>query len=227
MSNIPSAGTPFVCAWSGGKDSCLAMYRAVTAGARPRALLAMLDESGERSRSHGLRLSVLRAQAEAQGLPLVTGSATWDDYERTFIRVLEGLQAAGVEAGVFGDIDLDPHREWEEKVCEAVGMKAFLPLWQGDRLALLEELLVAGFRAMIVTVKEDQLDREFLGKTIDRDLVEKLRAAGVDPCGENGEYHTLITDGPGFSAPLQLTTGDIFPNSGWLTLDVQLAKMDV
>ena len=114
------AGRRFFCSWSGGKDAYLAFARAVAAGGRPEALVCMLHEDGDRSRGHGLPVELLEAQAEALGIPLVTRATTWDEYEATYISVLHELRAQGVEAGVFGDIDLEGHRVWVEEVCEAV-----------------------------------------------------------------------------------------------------------
>jgi diphthine-ammonia ligase len=158
MCSMPEKGIPFVCSWSGGKDSCLALYRAVAAGAEPKVLLSMLREDGTRSRSHGLQREVLQAQADSLGVPLVTKTASWPDYESVFIAALQELKAVGVAAGVFGDIDIDEHQLWEEQVCAAAGIEAYLPLWKTSRLALLGEFLMLGFEATIVTINGEKLD---------------------------------------------------------------------
>jgi len=202
------------------------MHRALDTGANAAFLLTMLEESGERSRSHGIRHDVLKAQASALGVSLVTRSATWSGYEHAFVAALRELKDKGIQAGVFGDIDIDDHRRWEEKVCETAGIDAQLPLWKCSRLELLKEFLSAGFLAIIVTVEENKLGREFLGRTIDSDLVNELEETGIDPCGENGEYHTLVTDGPIFSRPLQLSEGNTFSCSRWLMLDVRVAGIE-
>lgn len=137
-------GVPVYCSWSGGKDSALALYEAVRAGAEPRFLVSMLTEGGERSRSHGLRRELLAVQAAALGMPIRFGAATWGGYREEFVRVVgEGIAATGARAGVFGDIDLDDHREWEEGVCAEVGAEAVLPLWQRDRGAVTDQLLAS------------------------------------------------------------------------------------
>jgi diphthamide synthase (EF-2-diphthine--ammonia ligase) len=107
----------FFCSWSGGKDSCLALYRTLQKGGKPHSLLTVLEETGVRSRSHALPVSLLQRQAEALGIPLETCNATWQTYEETFKQELARLRSSGVEVGVFGDIDLDDHRTWEEMVC--------------------------------------------------------------------------------------------------------------
>ena len=112
------------CSWSGGKDSMLALHRALDAGFAVEALLAMFDEGGERSRSHAIPPGLMRAQAAALGLPLVMRRAGWSDYEAVFVDQLRQFAAAGLTHGVFGDIDLQPHRDWEERVCASVGQRA-------------------------------------------------------------------------------------------------------
>ena len=208
MSDALIPGTPFVCSWSGGKDSALAFHRAVRAGLRPVALLTMFKEDGARSRSHGLRPEVLAAQAAALGLPLIQGHATWDGYEAAFIEKLREAKALGAEAAVFGDIDLQPHRDWEEKVCADAGLTPLLPLWLEPRRKLVAELLAVGFVAQLVAVRESRLPLAFLGRVLDAALVDALEAEGCDACGEEGEYHSVVLDGPGFAHALALHPGE-------------------
>ena len=193
------AGRRFFCSWSGGKDAYLAYTRAVAAGGRPEALVCMLHEEGDRSRGHGLPLALVQAQADALGVRLVTGSTTWDDYEATFVGVLHELRRQGVEAAVFGDIDLEGHRVWVQGVCEIAGLSSHLPLWQEPRRRLIDELLASGVRATVVAVDAAKLDASFLGRELSAALVEDLEAAGADACGEEGEYHTMVTAAPLFS----------------------------
>jgi len=220
--SVPDKNARFFCSWSGGKDSCLALHRSCQAGAKPTHLVTMLSEDGIRSRSHGIRRDVLEAQAASMGIPLIARCATWSEYESVFIEALHEIRKEGIDAGVFGDIDFPPHLEWEEKVCTATSMIACLPLWECSRLELLDELLLLGYKAVIVTLKEDKLGKEFLGKTIDWEVIKEFQKAGIDPCGENGEYHTLVVDGPLFSKPLQLDEGGISENSGYCSLDLRL-----
>ena len=129
----PLAGRRFFVSWSGGKDAYLALQRAVRRGGEPAALVCMLHEDGRVSRGHGLPLALLEEQAAALGVPLVTRATTWDGYEATFVSLLHELRGQGVEAGVFGDIDLQAHRDWVEGVCEVAGLGCHLPLWQEPR----------------------------------------------------------------------------------------------
>ena len=197
-------GRRFVCSWSGGKDAYLALQRAVAAGGRLAALLCMLHESGAFSRGHGLPLSVLEAQAEALGVPLVTRSTTWSEYEEQFVAALDELRAGGVEAAVFGDIDLEGHRDWVEAVCARTGVSCHLPLWREPRRRLVDELIDSGVQATVVAVDARRLGPALLGRPLDVELIDELIAAGADVCGENGEYHTAVTVAPLFARQVPL-----------------------
>lgn len=187
------------CSWSGGKDSCYALLRSIAQGFTPRAILNMMNEDGKISRSHGLPLSLLRAQAGALGLPLIAIPSTWEDYQANFIKALHDLKAAyNIASMVFGDIDLQEHRDWEEMVCEKAGLRAFLPLWRRDRKELVLEMLDQPIETIIVSCN-DTMGQSFLGRTIDRSLIAELETLGIDPCGEAGEYHTLVLNCPLFS----------------------------
>jgi uncharacterized protein (TIGR00290 family) len=187
--------------WSGGKDSMLALHRALEAGHEVAALLAMFDETGERSRSHALPPHLMQAQADALGLPLVMRRASWATYEAVFTEQLREFASRGITHGLFGDIDLQPHRDWEEKVCAAAGIEAVLPLWQQPRRALVDELLQLGYRAHVVGVDARFLDASFCGREFDARFIADL-PPGVDPCGENGEFHTFVFDGPRLRHPV-------------------------
>ena len=115
--------------WSGGKDGCLALYRAVVSGLDARYLANTVSEDGQRSRSHGISADVLRAQSEAIGIPIVQQRTTGETYETEFIKMLRTFKQEGIEGGIFGDIDFNPHREWIERVCQEAGIIPHLPLW--------------------------------------------------------------------------------------------------
>lgn len=194
----------FIASWSGGKDSCYAVMRAMRDGHRPVRLLNMMNENGRISRSHGLPPWLLAQQAAVLSVPLVTVPASWGDYERLFTDTLVRLKAeSSATAAVFGDIDLQPHRDWEEKVCAAAGLTAMLPLWHGDRMGLVREMLAAGIVTVITSCRAD-LGEELIGRRLTIPLAEELAARGVCPCGENGEFHTLVLDCPLFSQALPL-----------------------
>ena len=196
------AGVQAVVSFSGGKDSCLALWRARDAGLDVRAAINVLDESGERNRSHGVPLSLLEAQARALDLELVAPVASWRDYEARFIETLATLAARGFEIAVFGDIDLQAHRDWEEKVCARAGLECYLPVWHEPRPEIAREVLRRGFRAVVVCVDSRFLDDTFCGRLYDEAFLADLPAS-VDTCGENGEFHTFVFDGPGFRQPVR------------------------
>ena len=190
-----------LCSFSGGKDSSLALWRAMQAGYDVRTLLVMFDESGERSRSHAIPRALIHAQANALGLDVVVREASWKTYEAVFIETLRELRASGHEVAVFGDIDLQAHRDWEEKVCALADIKPVLPLWQQDRRQLAQEVLDAGFRARVVCTDARYLSDAFCGREYDAQFIADL-PENVDACGENGEFHTFVFDGPCFNHPV-------------------------
>ena len=196
--------------WSGGKDSALACYNAIkNDGIEIAYLLNMLSENGTHSRSHGLTAEVLKSQAAAMRIPIVQMKATWQHYEEEFKKALAGFKKEGLLAGVFGDIDVQEHRDWVERVCNETGMQALLPLWQRTRDSLMEEFISAGFKAVVVTVNLEFLSSEWLGRQIDAEFVRDIkRLPQVDLCGENGEYHTFVYDGPIFKKPVEFTIGE-------------------
>jgi uncharacterized protein (TIGR00290 family) len=205
---IPATGEPFCCSWSGGKDSCLALHRAATRGAIPRALLTVFTEDRTRTRSHGLHRSVVEAQAESLGLELRTVSSSWGDYRENLVALLEGAQRDGMGSVVFGDIDIEDHRDWELAVARDAGMMGVLPLWGSTRRAVLDDWWRLHFEARIVVVRDGVMSRDYLGRTLDAEVAGALEAQGIDACGENGEFHTLATAGPLFRHPLKILAGE-------------------
>jgi len=190
--------------WSGGKESALATYKAISQGHEILYLLNFISEDGARSRSHGTKASVLTLQAEAIGIPIVQVKTSWQDYERNFKRAVGELRDKGIEGGVFGDIDLAEHRQWVQRTCGEVGIKALLPLWGAKPEELINEFLRLKFKAMVVATK---LDENLLGETLDEALVRRICELGSHPCGESGEYHTFVTQGPIFTKALEISNG--------------------
>jgi uncharacterized protein (TIGR00290 family) len=193
-----------LCSFSGGKDSCLALWRAQQQGIDVRTLLVMFEENGTRSRSHAIPLHLIERQAQALQLALVTRNASWASYEEVFVATLKELRDSGHELAVFGDIDLQAHRDWEEKVCAAAGITPILPLWHQDRRELARQVLEDGFRAKVVCVDSRYLGDEFCGRDYDEAFLRDL-PPHVDACGENGEFHTFVHDGPNFAARVSFT----------------------
>lgn len=197
-------------AWSssGGKDSLLALWHARRQGYDVRTMITMFDETGKRSRSHGVEMHLMQAQAERLGMQLLAPSASWHNYEQIFVETLTSLRSSGHEAVVFGDIDLLPHREWEEKVCARAQLQAALPLWQRNRRTLAEESLRLGFKSIVVCIDQRHLSQDFAGRLYNEAFLADLPSS-VDPCGENGEFHTFVYDGPVFNEPLAVEVAAI------------------
>jgi len=206
--------------WSGGKDSCLSLYFAEADGLRVDFLLNMLTEDGTRSRSHGLRPEMIQRQAAAMGKRIVFAKSGWEAYEKTFLKQLTFLKKSGVGTGVFGDIDLAEHRQWVERVCDTAGLNAVLPLWEKRREALLEAFWSSGFKAVIVGVKEEAVDAKWLGRNLDRRAAEEFQKLGIDLCGEEGEYHTFVYDGPNFRRPVSFAAGEVRRHEGYALLEL-------
>ena len=199
----------FVMSYSGGKDSALALYRMLEEGHIPAALLVTVNRERERSWFHGLPEALLQAVADSLGIPLLTCVCAPDTYNRSFEETLKKARGLGAEACVFGDIDIENHKSWDQERCSQAGLKCVLPLWRQSREELVYEALRAGFRAKIKIVDADKLDVSYLGQDLSLPLLSKMKEAGVDICGENGEYHTFVYDGPIFSAPVPLEMGDV------------------
>ena len=206
--------------WSGGKDSCLACYRAVASGLKVRYLANMLTEDGQRSRTHGLSANLIQVQSQAIGIPLVQRRTTWNSFEAEFKKMLRAFKQQGVVGGVFGDIDLNEHREWVERVCQEVDITPHLPLWGESQDEILRNFIDSGFEAIVVATKADMLGEEWLGRRIDLDFIRHLdeikKTKNITLCGEVGEYHTFVIDGPLFQKRIEImATRKVFRDDHW------------
>ncbi len=214
--------------WSGGKDCCLAFHRASQNGYRVRYLLNMINEDGSRSRSHGLDSEWLKVQAEALGVSLLQCQTSRESYEGVFTGALQTLRAEGITTGVFGDIDFNEHRAWIERVCQAGQITPYLPLWLEDQTVLMEEFIGQGFEAIVVAVRADVLGKEWLGRKVDLQFLADLAKLGnVTPCGESGEFHTFVVDGPLFRQRVEITPAGASLREGRWFLNIahsQLSK---
>jgi len=167
----------------------------------------MFDEAGERSRSHGLRRALVEAQADRLGLRPVIARCTWSTYDVAFRDALIELATDGVTHVVFGDLVFPEHRAWAEARCAEAGLEAVEPLWGTPTSDLFDAFAASGATALLVTVREPWLDESWLGRPLDAGMKAVFAQRGIDPCGENGEYHTAVVDSPLFSRPIDVAHG--------------------
>ena len=207
--------------WSGGKDSCLACYRALASGLKVNYLANMITEDGKRSWTHGQSSWLLEVQSRAVGVPLIQWRATMASYETEFRKMISNLKQEGIGGGVFGDIDLEEHREWVERVCQQAGITPHLPLWGDSQNNIMRSFVDSGFEAIVVVARADLFGEDILGRKVDLDFIKYLEklgeTKGVTPCGEAGEYHTLVIDGPMFRERVEiLETRKILREKTWI-----------
>ncbi len=207
MAAADTAAEMLAISWSAGKDSCLALLRARDAGLDVRSFLTMLDPGGL-SKSHALPRELIAAQVRALSGQWWPAEAGPGEYAQVFGTQLRALRAAGHSHIVFGDIDLQAHRDWLEPACAAAGLQAVFPLWGLARSAVAAEVIARGIRAQLVCVDTRWLDDSFCGAEYDAALLARL-PAGVCPAGEGGEFHSFVWDAPGFAAPLPVRTGPL------------------
>ena len=199
----------FAISYSGGKDSALALHRMIKQGHTPVALITTVNAEQNRSWFHGIHNNLLRSVSSSLQIPLILCECAPNDYCHALESSLEEAQLMGADSCVFGDIDIDGHKKWNEELCHKLGLNCVLPLWQQDREILTREVISIGFRALIKIVDCEKLDASFLGQTLSESIIHKLKVLGVDICGENGEYHTFVFDGPIFTSPVTFQTGEI------------------
>lgn len=211
----------YALASSGGKDSTLALHRAVTRGLRVTHLLSVVDAESGRVPYHGLRREMLGAQAEALGLELVQEEAGPDGFEEALTRGLGRLVDDGVRGVVFGNIHLEEIREWYEERVTGRGLEHVEPLWQGDPARLAREFVHFGYRGRVISVNLEDGDPEWLGRDVDDGLLAEIASRpDTDPCGERGEYHSFVWDGPLFRRPVRAREGETMEVEGHRLLDL-------
>ena len=212
----------FIVSYSGGKDSTLALYHAMQVG-KAIGLIVMLEEQGLRSRSHAMSMEIIQAQANALGLPIITASSSWNDYETEFLKLLAHAKQQGAEVLVTGDLDMPEHGCWHDRITQQAGLKLCMPLWQRPHREVIEEFIQLGFKTMIVTVNLDLgMKVDDLGKVLTLDYIQELENRGIDPCGEGGEFHSTVINGPLFTAPIAVRKGDILYHENYAFLALEL-----
>lgn len=193
----------FFVSWSGGKDAYLALLKAQEAGLTISTLVTFFRKD-DLSLYHSVKQDVMVKQADAMGFDLETEPAAYWDNGEALLRVMERLRHKGIDGGVFGDINSRRRRKLVEGLCSRVGMAMDMPLWGMRENEILAELRHRGCRLLIVSVRRDLIDEKWLGQELDDEFSDMCKQAGINPCGERGEFHTLVVDGPLFKNPLQL-----------------------
>jgi uncharacterized protein (TIGR00290 family) len=198
--------------WSGGKDSTLALYRTLQdSDFDIRYLLTTFNQEADRISMHGVRRELLLAQAASLGIPAKTielpSSSDMQAYETVMNIAIQELKAEGISDCIFGDIFLEDLRKYREQKLEEVSISAHFPLWKEDTTSLVHQFVDSGFKTIVVCVDSSKLDESFVGRVIDHQFLTDL-PENVDPCGENGEFHTFVFDGPIFSKPIKFELGE-------------------
>lgn len=211
----------YAVSWSGGKDACFACYKAISEGYDVSCLVNFVSDDYRRVRFHGTEAKLIRLQAEAAGLELVQRETAAERYEQQFKETLAGLADNGVEGMIFGDIFLQHCRDWAQGICDEIGIEAVFPLWQRNTEELLLEFVEAGFEAVVSGADGGVFDKDRVGYKVDGDLLRYLKKKGADPCGENGEFHTIVTAGPLFNGRIEISKKRVIEREGFWFLDMQ------
>ncbi len=209
----------YISSWSGGKDSCFAYYQALSEGYDISHLLNFISKEYQRVSFHGTEARLIQLQAESIGIPLLQKETTWDGYEQEFKDAVKSLIPEGVTGMIFGDLYLQEQRDWVERVCRELGIEAVEPLWKQGPEKIPFKFIDAGFEATIVSAKSELIDEKWVGHKVDREFLSHLKDNNIDLCGENGEYHTFVTNGPIFRKRIKLVRSRPIMRDGYWLLD--------
>ncbi|MFP3594094.1 diphthine--ammonia ligase [Chryseobacterium sp. SIMBA_038] len=198
--------------WSSGKDSALALYKILKEDLfEITSLLTSVNEEFQRISMHGVHVDLLQQQALSLGIPLtimeIPKEPTMEQYRKIMISTMDKIKSKGNTHSIFGDIFLEDLRKYREEQLQSIGMEAVFPLWKQNTSHLISEFLDLGFKTIVTCVNEAYLDKSFAGRIIDQDFIKDL-PENVDPCGENGEFHTFTFDGPIFKQPISFEIGE-------------------
>jgi len=213
---------PVLSCWSGGKDSCFALYE-IQKERAVAGLLTTVTRDFDRISMHGVRRVLLQQQAERLGLPLhevfISKGASNDEYEAAMGEAFESYRAHGVSEIVFGDLFLEDIRAYRDRLLAQFGMSGLYPVWDRDTTSTIHRFLDLGFKTAVVCVDPKKLDRSFVGRVLDDQFLSDL-PDGIDPCGENGEFHTFVFDGPIFERPVAFNFGEVVERDSFWFADL-------
>jgi len=206
-----------VSSWSGGKDSCLACYKAMESSYRVSYLINFISKEYKRCCFHGIEAPLLNLQAELIGIPLIQKevSADMEKYETEFEETVSEIKTKGIQGMVFGDVYLEEHRDWVERVCKDLEILPIEPLWNRPPFRVVEEFIDLGFKAIVVSCKADIFGEDFIARALDKDLLRELQMRNICPCGENGEFHTFVIDGPMFKRRIEILESEPILKEGF------------
>ena len=215
---------PVLVSWSGGKDSCLALHEIQkSSNSRVVALLTTITREHDSISMHGVRRGLLETQAASLGLPLhpilISKGASNEEYELEMAQAFSAHREHGIDSVVFGDLFLEDIKAYREQFLARHGMKGLYPVWQRNTTSFIKKFIELGFKAVLSCVASKTLDKSFAGKTIDYDFISSL-PENVDPCGENGEFHTFVYDGPNFAKPVEFSLGGVILREGFWFRDL-------
>ena len=219
MNNL--RGKKFIASYSGGKDSALAIYRAMNSGLSPLGMITTCQIGDDKSWFHGISEGLLQKVSTSVSIPLTLIKTSAKQYESNFEKALRDAKKRGAEVCVLGDIDIESHKEWCSQRCEKTGLIPYFPLWKENREKLVYEFIDSGFSSIITVINTTFMKKSFLGQTLTRKTVKLIQKSGADVCGENGEYHTFVYDGPIFANRVDFSTGLTIERDGYVILDIQ------
>lgn len=216
----------YLSSWSGGKDSCFACYKAIKAGFEIICIVNFISKEYKRVSFHGTEAGLIKIQSELAGIPLCQKETTPDNYEEEFKDAVKSFLPNEVKGMVFGDIYLEEHKEWVERVCRDLGIVALEPHWKRNTEELMEEFIDAGFQAVVVSGQSKFIDKEWVGRMVDRDFMKYMKTKpDADICGENGEYHTFVVSGPLFKGRIEIAGKEVINRDGYWFLDIKNYKV--
>ncbi len=211
-----------IALWSGGKDSCFACYKAKSEGYDIVNIINFADSRGNNSISHGLSSRIIERQAASIDIPFLQKPMPDKEYRREFINLIDKFKKEKRIGGiVFGDIYLQEHKDWIDGICAEAKIEGIFPIWTKDTSRLINEIIGAGFKSIVVSVQKGILGKDWLGRQVNAEFTEDLKAFGhIDLCGEKGEFHTFVYDGPLFKNPVSFHVGKITSGEKYCFLEV-------
>lgn len=220
------SGPNYLVSWSGGKDSCFALYQAMRQGYNISHLINFISQEPHRVRFHGTDVKLIQFQSQALEIPVLQWETTWEGYEKDFKEAVLSLIPSGIDGMIFGDIYLVEHRAWAERVCRDLGIRAVEPLWGMNAADVLSNFIDVGFEAIVISAKRELMQKEWMGHIVDHSFREYLETKNIDPCGENGEYHTLVTAGPILKRRIRLLENDTIAINDYWVMEIHRYELE-